>query len=170
MGIKLDSEKKQIDLAVRNGNLNDMLGEIDDVISRLETYRNEIIASSEAEESFRAATKRLEATTNVKISLKRTSYKRPPKYQYKDSGEWKTWAGVGKMPAAIRKKVEVDGVIDEALLEKYLIVKDEKAVYQFKDEEGMIRTWSGKGATPKALQLLIDRNGHKLEDFKIITH
>ena len=63
----------------------------------------------------------------------------------------------------------MDGVEDRTLLEKYLIDKGDTAVYQFRDETGQVKTWSGKGKTPKALQHHIDK-GYKLEQFKVKEH
>ena len=40
------------------------------------------------------------------------------------------------------------------------------AKYQYVDENGIIKTWTGQGRTPKAIQIKLDK-GQSLSDFKI---
>lgn len=45
--------------------------------------------------------------------------KRPPKYEYQDNGERKTWTGQGRMPSVIKEGIETQG----KSLQDYLIKK-----------------------------------------------
>ena len=40
------------------------------------------------------------------------------------------------------------------------------AKYQYKDENGQVKTWTGQGRTPKAIQVQLDA-GKSLDSFKI---
>ena len=40
------------------------------------------------------------------------------------------------------------------------------AKYQYKDENGQVKTWTGQGRTPKAIQVQLD-TGKSLDSFKI---
>ena len=40
------------------------------------------------------------------------------------------------------------------------------AKYQYVDENGITKTWTGQGRTPKAIQIKLDK-GQSLSDFKI---
>ena len=40
------------------------------------------------------------------------------------------------------------------------------AKYQYKDENGQVKTWTGQGRTPKAIQTKLDK-GKSLSDFEI---
>lgn len=167
--IKLADDSRQIELAIRSTNTPDAVQEIDSIIERLIQQKERLLENDQKEQGFRESIREIEDHTNVRIAIKRTSYNRPPKYQYKEQNEWKTWAGVGKMPLGLKQLITVDGVMDKSLLEKFLIIKDDNAEYQFRDRTGMIRTWSGKGKKPIDLQLLLDK-GYKLEQFATKSH
>lgn len=78
--------------------------------------------------------------------------------------------------ANLAKKLEADGIDSDELLKTLREVhanakpkkkyKTRPAKYQYKDDNGVPKQWSGQGATPKVIKRAID-NGAKLSDFEI---
>ncbi|WP_339389042.1 H-NS family nucleoid-associated regulatory protein [Vibrio caribbeanicus] len=161
MSIKLENNARSIHLSLEKLSVEEM----EEINERVSDFIKKCREAKENEACIIEMTKKLEGALNVRITLKRTSYNRPPKYQYKDKeGNWQTWAGVGKTPKGLKEQITVNGKEDRALLEKFLIDKKDNVMYRFKDQAGEMRTWSGKGRMPRALQLYIDR-GYKLDNF-----
>lgn len=77
--------------------------------------------------------------------------------------------------AALKEQLEKSGLSKEelaALLFSNTVATERKkrtprpAKYQYTDEKGQLKTWTGQGRTPKCIQDALD-NGKSLDDFKL---
>ncbi|MGV6989603.1 H-NS family histone-like protein [Testudinibacter sp. P80/BLE/0925] len=77
--------------------------------------------------------------------------------------------------AALKEQFEKSGLSKEelaALLFSNTVATERKkrsprpAKYQYTDEKGQVKTWTGQGRTPKSIQDALD-SGKSLDDFKI---
>ncbi|WP_196588319.1 H-NS family nucleoid-associated regulatory protein [Aliivibrio fischeri] len=157
MTVKFEDTNESIHLSLKNHSL----AEMESIAQRLNEYIEAFRIEAEQEEKTLQLAKQLELSGNIKISIKRTAFKRPPKYQFKYNGEIKTWAGVGKMPLGLQELLKKG-----KKLEDFLIDKSGTAKYMFKDSKGQMQTWTGKGKKPHDLEALLVK-GFPLENFKI---
>lgn len=157
MPVKFEDNNESIHLSLKNHSL----AEMESIQKRLNDYIKKFKDEIDQEQKTLELARQLELSGNIKISIKRTAFKRPPKYQFKDNGEIKTWAGVGKMPLGLKKLIANGKALDD-----YLIDKSGTALYMFKDSKGQIQTWTGKGKKPHDLEALILK-GFPLDNFKI---
>lgn len=166
MSTRLENDEAAITLALKEKSLD----EIDDIIEHVINFKEKLLKQGLEEEALEKML-RHSNTKDVRVAIKRTKFHREPKYQFEDKdGNYSTWAGVGKMPLALKEQITIDGEVRKELLINYLIREQGKVVkYQFTDTDGMVRTWDGKGKVPLGLQIL-QLKGFKLENFEVKEH
>lgn len=155
--IKLESDTVKLNVYLNKLSVDELFA----VQTRLNEYIDNFIADLQVEDDLLQVAAKLEHSRNVHIAIKRGAYKRSPKYKFKDKGVYKTWAGCGLMPNALKSQIN-----ENKKLSDFLIDKKGDAKYQFKDQNGEVKTWSGTGKRPYGLSLLVNK-GYPLSSFLI---
>lgn len=168
MSIRLENDEAKVTMALKNKTLQ----EIDEIIEIVTNFKNQLMEQElKADELETLINQKAMNSGNVRVAFKRTKFHREPKYQFTDNdGNPQTWAGVGKMPLALKEKITVNGKVDKSLLADYLIrTKDSNVKYQYVNGKGFVETWDGKGTMPVNLRMLT-LQGHSLKKFEVKEH